>query len=93
MTLTELQVYRLRVSLIAFKWGEYQSNMDSKHGWVHAGSDVWHDQTVDGLATFGLFGEECKGLYVRFPVEYADDYLEAVLNDSGQPEMLVEGGS
>lgn len=90
ITLNELQVYKLRVSLIAFKWGERQSNFDSKHGWVQAGSDVYLDQVTDGLAAFHLFGEDCKGLYVRFPVEYTDDYLEIVLDETGQPETIKD---
>lgn len=90
ITLNELQIYKLRVGLIAFKWGERQSNMDSKHGWIQPGSHVYLDQVKDGLASFHLFGEDCKGLYVRFPVEYADDHLELVLDASGQPEMVKE---
>ncbi len=90
ITLNELQVYKLRVGLPARAWGELSNEFDTSHGWIQPGSHCYLDQVKDGRAAFHLFGEECAGLYVRFPVEYADNHLELVLDEEGQPAMMKE---
>jgi hypothetical protein len=94
MDLRELQIYRLKVGLFAYRYGEKAGLLDT-HGLVHAGSHVWLDQvTPDGWAVFGLFNAEgggfLRGLYVKCPVEITDDQVEEVRGEDGQPAMVLE---
>lgn len=88
MTLTEFQVYRLKVGLLAHRFGETTNCLESRYGLVHAGSDVWLDQVKDGWASCHLFGKEHSGLYVTFPVDIAESQVEEVLDKDGKPEMV-----
>lgn len=93
MTLTELHVYRLKVGLPTYRWGVPGSMADST-SMVTPGSHVWLDQIApDGWAVLGLFTEEGqidRVHYARLPVEYADDQLEEVLDETGKPEVLID---
>lgn len=91
ITLNELQVYKLKVSLFAHRWREKADMFGGDHGVIQSGSHCYLDQiTKDGWALFHLFGEDCKGLYVMLPVSYADSEIEEVLDEDGKVMMMKE---
>lgn len=94
MTLTELRVYRLKVDLFVHHYGQH-SGLFGDGGRALAGSSVWLDQiTPDGWAIFGLFAADhdgfAPGLYVKCPVDIADEQIEEDLDEAGQPCALQQ---
>ncbi len=92
MILTELHIYRLKVDLFTHRYGE-KSGLMGTGQLALSGSYVWLDQlTPDGWAAFGLFSAEGGGfareLYVKCPVDMADEQVETVLDDEGKPARV-----
>lgn len=91
IVLNELQVYRLKVGLVAHRWSEPSNLFGKGAGIIQPGSHCYLDRvTSDGWALFHLFGEDCKGLYVKLPTDYADDQLEEVLDEAGKPVTMTK---
>ncbi len=94
MTLVELRIYRLKVNLFVHHYGK-PSGLFGDGRRALAGSSVWLDQiTPDGWAIFGLFAQDhdgfAPGVYVKCPVDIADEQVEEALDGSGQPEALQQ---